>query len=277
MQPNSKSTEASTNGQSSNDIGASSGMHDFFSGFGEVDVDKLLGGSAFLPELGSPRFDYNPTRSNANVNHQPAAAAPLQSSSASVSKPTAASRPDLHQIFAFMMAIDQRMSNLESIVASSFDTGYAAMQMAPMPMPQVRHTDNNYIPSMRDLDQVCNPEFAKEPSPTTSDLNRMYQALEGQFPTAGRRNILSAVRKWYRKKRDENGQKVFTSCLAVIQPLLNDGLSIEDIKARLEDPNDGLLQRMLNETNLDIKDSERAQDFLHKKIEAYFQRRVLNH
>jgi hypothetical protein len=173
-----------------------------------------------------------------------------------------------------MTMMEQRMTNLENVVASVLDGRYTAMPITVGTVHQIHRLDS--APSMRDLDTFCSAEFAREHDPTSADLSRIYKVINGQFPGAGRRNVLSAVRKWYRKKRDENGQKVFTSCIAIIQPTINDGTSVEIIRERLKNEDDTLYQKMLSKTNLDIKNPERARAFLLAKVESYFIRRVLS-
>lgn len=128
---------------------------------------------------------------------------------------------------------------------------------------------------MRDLDSVCHQEFARSPNPSNVDLNRLASIIEPNYPHASRKEILSIIRKWFRKKRDEDGQKVFNACNLILQPMILDGTSVEDIKEMLQ-TDDGLRRRLLDSANLCIADEEQAGIFLDQKVSAYFSRRVLN-
>lgn len=128
---------------------------------------------------------------------------------------------------------------------------------------------------MRDLDSVCHQEFALQPNPSNVDLNRMASLIEPNYPHASRKEILSIIRKWFRKKRDEDGQKVFNACNLILQPLIQEGESVDDIKDRVQTDN-GLRRRLLESANLCIADEVQAGAFLDQKVSAYFSRRVLN-
>jgi hypothetical protein len=122
---------------------------------------------------------------------------------------------------------------------------------------------------------VCHREFALHPNPANVDLNRMASQIEPNHPQASRKEILSVIRKWFRKKRDEDGQKVFNACNIILQPMIQEGATVEDIKERLQ-TDDALRRRLLECANLCIADEEQAGLFLDQKVNAYFSRRVLN-
>lgn len=103
----------------------------------------------------------------------------------------------------------------------------------------------------------------------------MYSVIEADFSNVSRRDIISVIRKWFRKKRDENGQKVFNACISIIQPLVNSGTSIEIVKESIAN-DEAFYQRLLAESNLDIAEPVSARNFLMQKVDAYISRRILN-
>lgn len=101
----------------------------------------------------------------------------------------------------------------------------------------------------------------------------MVSRLLPRYPSAGNRAILAAIRKWYRKKRDENGQKVFHACTDFIKPMIDSGTETAEVNRRLEEDL-AFRQAMLRAASLDIEDEDNAFLFLQTKVEAYFKRRV---
>lgn len=102
----------------------------------------------------------------------------------------------------------------------------------------------------------------------------MATRLLPRYPSAGMRNLLGAIRKWYRKKRDENGQKVFHACTDIIKPMIEAGRGMEEVMGMLQgDP--AFRGSMMRAAGLDIENERNAYMFLESKVEAYFKRRVL--
>lgn len=101
----------------------------------------------------------------------------------------------------------------------------------------------------------------------------MASRLLPRYPSSGNRAILAAIRKWYRKKRDENGQKVFHACSDLIKPMIDSGMETAVIHRMLSEDK-AFRESMLCAASLDIEDEDNASMFLQSKIEAYFKRRV---
>lgn len=179
---------------------------------------------------------------------------------------------DDNPIMNMLKEFSYRLAHLEHAVYSA-QQGQPNM-FAAVQTPQTFRSEPSSI-RMRDLDRICYVEFALQPHPTNNDLSRMAQRIEGSFPGMGRRQIVSSIRKWYRKRRDENGQKVFSACIAILQPLIGSGLTVDELRLRLAH-NPEFLQSMLDEAALEITNQELATQFMMEKIEAFFARRVLH-
>jgi len=178
-------------------------------------------------------------------------------------------RIDIHQLNYRLTNMERTVYHqLQSQMPQAMPPGLQVMPPAAAPSAEYRE------PKMRDLDGVCLPNFAIQPQPSVVELNRMARTLLQRFPSYGQRNLVASIRKWYRKKRDENGQKVFTACISQLQPLIDGGAGIEEVRMGLTE--DGAFRAaLLAEANLDIEDAENASLFLTQKVEAYFNRRVL--
>lgn len=173
----------------------------------------------------------------------------------------------------------QRLMLIEQFVYASYgqmvSQQYTPMMSAnPSSSSRSRANSGSGEPKMRELDEVCLEEFALNPYPVSVEINRMASKLLAHYQSTGLRPLGSAIRKWYRKKRDENGMKIFTACLTHIQPLVDSGMGVEAVWERLEgDP--AIYERILEEARLDITEPRMALRFLKKKIKSYFIRRVL--
>lgn len=125
----------------------------------------------------------------------------------------------------------------------------------------------------RDLDPICLPLFRQKPNPSNTDFIQLCRVLERSNPKLERKRVLSALRRWFRKKRDENGQKVFSACTSILLPRIEAGISIDDLRDSLAQ-NSQLFNAISEQALLEISDPNSASVFLREKIESFLSRRV---
>jgi hypothetical protein len=126
---------------------------------------------------------------------------------------------------------------------------------------------------LRSLDELCMPVFRHSLNPEPSDLYGMTKEVSKMYPKLARKQILSILRKWFRKRRDENGQKVFAACLEVLVPLMNQGLSISHVREDMQ-AQGPIMRSIRSKSNLEIADEVQINNFVVKKIEAFLDRRI---
>jgi len=122
------------------------------------------------------------------------------------------------------------------------------------------------------LDKICLPLLEQCYDPDKGQLLVLVDELEKHFYHIDRRVLMSAVRKWFRKRREEMGTRVFMVCkcpeVISVQP--------EDLKEFLRSLKDNteLLDRIRSKVFLEIKDAEQARAFCVEKVDSYFRRKL---
>ena len=126
----------------------------------------------------------------------------------------------------------------------------------------------------RDLENHCLPLYLQQPEPAYGEMQPIVLALEAIYPNLDRRPILSLVRKWFRKKREESSQKVFSICPTLFPDPYPDREAVERVLTSYREDN-SLLDEARRISALDIENVDAARDFCFKKIESYLRRHFL--
>jgi hypothetical protein len=126
-----------------------------------------------------------------------------------------------------------------------------------------------------DYDAACAPLFQIKPTPTSIELNQLVRSIEGSHPNADYRKILSEVKKWFRKKRDVQGQKVFSACNELVQPMISGGTPISEISKLFRDKAD-LYHQVLDLSQLNFSSQEDKHAFFISKVKAFLSRRMIH-
>lgn len=190
--------------------------------------------------------------------------------------------PLIHHLASRVYYLEQMLAAFMSSSSSSaayMPSSSPSMQPSSLPSPlpispptlKCRQQDPS-LPSMNQMSIVCEPVFAKDPHPSNQTLLQIAHQFMQMLGSDDRRGMVGHVRKWFRKRRDENGQKVFQACIELIQPYLDSGATVNYIRTLMGQ--DTFRQQMMQASKLDITDKTNAQLFLDSKIEAYFTRRV---
>jgi len=177
--------------------------------------------------------------------------------------------------------MEARLVYLENILQNISSGGRPVVTNSIQPNTHYS-SQSHPIPSIKlsSLDSLLIPEFALNPHPDPKTLNRLFLRLEQHYHQhqqgpRTRRHIIALLRKWFRRRRDENGQRVFAACQAIVMPLVAYGLGEEELKIKIQENEDGLLQRIMAECDLDVTESYAARQFFLEKIDAFFLRRII--
>lgn len=173
----------------------------------------------------------------------------------------------VEKLFEMTVPIIQRIQEIEAQIM---------YYQPPRRVTSVQHQKSTgfaNIRVLRSLDELCMPVFRRSINPEPSDLHGMAKEVSKMYPKLARKQILSILRKWFRKHRDENGQKVFAVCLEVLVPLMNQGLSISQVKEDIQGQGP-IMRSIRSKSNLEITDEVQINNFVVNKIEAFLDRRI---
>jgi hypothetical protein len=124
------------------------------------------------------------------------------------------------------------------------------------------------------LDRVCQPLLERCYDPDKSQLMDLVDELEKHhFYHIDRRTLMSAVRRWFRKRREEMGARVFMLCRT--GELLN--VPADRIREFLRGLKDDLelLDRFRSRAGIEVKDLTQAREFVFEKIDSFFRRKMV--
>lgn len=240
-----------------------------FAGFGRSTSDAIPGAfdkdtmmTGMMPELQSNRASR--TTSMQTVGVQP-----------STSGMPALSMEDLYALF---VNINQHIEYIEqslALIPGMQPNGSTQQQSPVTSMSSDEYAYRRPRGSSRTLDSLCMPLFVKCPSPNNTalaELASMYIASEGA-ETPDRKAAMSMIRKWFRKRRDENGQKVFAACQSVLMPMLESGTMLSDVEYDVHTKGP-LFQEIRKMAEVEIMDPAAKDEFLREKIDSFLERRV---
>lgn len=185
-------------------------------------------------------------------------------------QPPATASANEMNIVAWMQGVDFRLMQIENCINSLVQQttmaqtpAIASGGSASAAASQIRR---------RDLETVLAPLFRLHPSPTTLELSSVTRTLEHLYPQLERRPILSQVRKWFRKRREELGQKVFAQSQARWGNQSMDKAQVDLLLAELRRDRQVLTQ-ILEGCAMDLEVNEDCLNMVHLKVESYLTRR----
>jgi hypothetical protein len=118
------------------------------------------------------------------------------------------------------------------------------------------------------LDRHCVSLFEKHPEPTVIQLAGLVRSLEDVFPGHDRRELLSLVRRWFRKKREEVGLKV----VAALKRMYGDLKSKRDEVAKALQNETFDFGTLIEETRLCLEGTPAVIEFCRDKINCQLRR-----
>lgn len=172
----------------------------------------------------------------------------------------------LDDVVGYLRTIDYRLQLLEQ----------ARPVHSPPPAPAAPAPRGARF-RLRDLDPHCRPAFARTFSPSKKELADMSRDVERSYPSLKRGYFVPAIRHWFRKRRDELGQRVFTACDSHLKGLFLAGTPLAAVCAELR-RRQQLHRAVYEACGLDgvFEDDAVGTAFMLAKIEAYHDRRILN-
>ncbi len=223
----------------------------------ELDTNLIFGGSRLIP-------DALPSSSSNVISDSD----PNRSSSALSNKQDS---PSVERLHSYIVQLNARLQYVENIVVNSFQSQAFINPMGTMGASFPQRTDEIRV---RDLDDMIEPHFLQTPAPTNIQLNNIVKDVEPRLMGYERKKISAAIRKWYRKRRDEEGQKVFAACVSHLQPLINTKEDADSVKIRIQNEDDDLYKLVFSASQLDMTNEKACHEFFEQKVDAFFNRRI---
>lgn len=131
-------------------------------------------------------------------------------------------------------------------------------------------TGRNAI-SRSHLDRVCLPILEQDYGVSQVRLVEMAERLERLYPNLERRAITSAIRKWFRKRREEMGSRITSAMRRHFPDDLKGSTRVQNLIRRVEEDRFDF-DAILNDARLEILDPERALNFIKEKTLSFLRR-----
>lgn len=123
------------------------------------------------------------------------------------------------------------------------------------------------------LDRVCTSTLDHTYDPSKTQLTELAMVVERYVPNIDRRTIMSAIRKWFRKRREEMGARVFQYCRSELRvPTQEIAGFVRGLRQNRQ-----LLDTIIVKASIEIKRKETAREFVVEKIESFFRRKAMNY
>ena len=197
-------------------------------------------------------------------------------------------------------SIEERLSRLEERIlalcrlaervgSSQFSSSSASSSTTPPPNEDYHYrpyTSGQVKLRKRDLERACLPLFRTQPSPPQAQLLRVVAELEATYQQHDRKQILSAVRLWFRKKREESSARInsILSGASWLEELVQavqlraaaplDGHSLIRELMTMAASNRELIMQICQQAQLDIEDQNAAASFCLQKIEGLYRKKL---
>lgn len=133
------------------------------------------------------------------------------------------------------------------------------------------------MPTRRAIEAACLPVFKEDPDPSKEALRSISIKLGAPLTNAKcpeSKKMVQAIRAWFRRRRNENGQRIFNESARML-----DGLKFEsdaEVSAFLED--EVLVGEILEKAKLEFNQKQVQMTFGLPKIESYIRRKCMfNH
>lgn len=186
----------------------------------------------------------------------------------------------LESVYNLLKGLESRIGRLEGTIGNLYHmateantTTVETSSVAPTNTIQPQLILQNFSLKLRDLDDLCLPLFTRKPNPSTVELNQLVRAIERNYPRVEKKKMLSVIRRWFRKRRDDNGQKVFAACISVLVPLIEQGLPVDGIQRSVRE-RDQLYSELAEQASIEITNAQAAHEFLLEKIKSFIDRRI---
>lgn len=214
-------------------------------------------------------------------------------------------QPLLAPIHSIESSVEERLTRLEERIMAlcrlveqeSLSDASVSASSTPPPLNKMSFGTRVYEPypggclklRKRDLERHCLPLFRFHPSPQQSQLLRIVADLETIYPHIDRKSLLSSIRLWFRKKREESSSRINSviSSAAWMEEMIQavqlssaasnvplDGPTIIRQLMMLVGSNRELIMQICKNANIDIQDETAAAGFCLQKIEALLRKRL---
>lgn len=121
------------------------------------------------------------------------------------------------------------------------------------------------------LDRHCMATLEQTTEPDAAAITQIAQDLERVHQQIDLKLIISQVRKWFRKRREEMAARVISSFKRHFADRLSEGGGIRDLRARL-DADELDLSKVVRDARLETRNVEAVGVFVRQKIDSYLRR-----
>ena len=163
-------------------------------------------------------------------------------------------------------SITTRLARLEAIVQQLPVVASWAEIQQPAVSADTREVSRGH------LDRYCLPVLEVSPGPPAATINRMAQDLEGIYRHLDRRNIVSQIRKWFRKRREEMGSRILSALRRQYSDILSEDQLAREFQSKVESGQIDLMG-VVADAKLEISDERAALTFARQKILSFLSRR----
>lgn len=156
-------------------------------------------------------------------------------------------------------ALARRVYNLEAVVRSMIPY-VQSIPMASLGKVEIKKSH---------LDHHCLALFQQAPDPSGLQLTNIAKDLEEAYPALERREILSATRKWFRKRREEVGMKALAALKKVYgRDMTASGRTAAQFMAAIENGKIDL-QHILADSKMNLEITPAVEAFCRQKIISF--------
>lgn len=125
------------------------------------------------------------------------------------------------------------------------------------------------------LDRHCMPVIEVSPNPNAAAINRIAVDLEETYKTLDRKVIVSQIRRWFRKRREEMSTRIVNAFRRRHRLPREEDMEAWELLLRQLDREEINLAPIVNDARLEIADSVMARQFAKEKLVSFLKRRKI--
>lgn len=177
----------------------------------------------------------------------------------------------LNDLMNCLLSLGTRIESLEQLAAHSQQQHHA------QPSGKAGSGSGSKHLRIRDLDGYCAPLFQRQFDPSSAELSELRRRLAARYSVEEHPKLMPSIRHWFRRRREELGQNVFSACEGHLKERFLAGIPLEAVKAELR------LHQALHRTLWEacgfghaFANDRIGLAFMLQKISSYYDRRILN-
>lgn len=221
-------------------------------------LESLVGGSSFFTRnagLGN-ETSINTALSAAGSSHANTESSSVINTSLLLTQQL---NPSYQSIIMQITALSNRVMHLERQLAI----------LANMAVPAATQSSKQL--SREQLDSYCNEKLKETTDPTNVELNQLAGVIERDYPEIPRKSIISQIRKWFRKRREDFTTKINNA----LKDYYKKELGANGGPARLLhllDRDEVNVGEVIKRASLNVPDTPKLRHFCKEKMKSFIER-----